>query len=358
VAGLTVTLQAFEGETEVHRWETTVQPDGTVAFEGLDGTTGLVYLLSAEYLAIRYFSSPFFIAPDPPAEPPVLTVYEKTSDPSVIKIVADNSVILGPDGTSGTLRAMQVTTFENTSDRAYIGTGNGDTQLTVEVPLPTMAFDLEALHNPGSLVLSPNQDRRVYSILPVLPGIEEMIVTYRLLYTGDSYAWSKPYPYPVERVRLLTPQRMSVLLSDQWTTLTPTDVNGTVYDHYQADGGPAGAIYAAQLRGLPLSAGARSEGLGNRLRYAALGMGALAVAGVGGYAAFWAARRRQVQRAEEAATSDDGEGGAQAAQEEALRRLALLEEEYEAGRLPEEDYQAQREEHRRALRRLMEGGKA
>ena len=62
VTGLTVTLQLFNGPDEVSRWETLATDDGTGRFEGLETTVGLVYLISAAYKDVRYFSDPFFLS--------------------------------------------------------------------------------------------------------------------------------------------------------------------------------------------------------------------------------------------------------------------------------------------------------
>lgn len=351
ITGLAVTLQAFDGDEEIDRLEEETAEDGTVLFDDLSTEPELVYLLSAAYNDVRFFGDPFELVnlPNISLE---LTVYEMTEDSSVIRIIADNSVILGPDGDSGTLAVMQVTTFENASDRAFVGRDQSNTQLTVQVPLPIFAFDLESLDNPGSLVLAPNEDRKVFSILPILPGTEELILTYKVLYTTNDYVWSKSYPYPTNLVRLLVPEGVEISVGAGWTASAPTEVAGTVYDHYQTSDVGMQVPLTATIRNLPTSTGARSRDLESTLRYVAIGLGVLAVMGVGGYAGFWAIRRRNSQRDTLFPSSDHDPASSE--REAALERLAWLDEEFEAGRLKKDVYESQRESQRGILRRLLE----
>ena len=163
--GLVVTLQVFDSEdTELQRLEAEVDADGFASFSGVIGDREVIYTLSAAYRDIRFFSDAYIssIEREGPLE---LIVFETTADPSVIRIIGDSSAITPPADDSGVLRVLQVTTFENVSDRAYVGDDPLNTRLTVVLPLPTMAFDLESVHSPGSLVLAP-ESRSVHSIIP------------------------------------------------------------------------------------------------------------------------------------------------------------------------------------------------
>ena len=138
----------------MQRLEAEVEADGLASFSGVIGDREVIYTLSAAYRDIRFFSNAYIssIEREGPLE---LIVFETTADPSVIRIIGDSSAITPPADDSGVLRVLQVTTFENVSDRAYVGNDPLNTRLTVVLPLPTMAFDLESVHSPGSLVLAP-----------------------------------------------------------------------------------------------------------------------------------------------------------------------------------------------------------
>lgn len=348
VEGLPVALQAFNQGQEVRRWEGTAGPDGSVSFSGIDTSEGLTYFLSTAYQEVRYFSDPVSLAA-PPTEPVELRVFETTEDANAIRIVADSTVVLGPDGESGTMRVMQVTTFLNATDRAFIGSQGANGRLTVQVPLPPRAFEVTAAHDATSLV---NLDGgAVFSTFPVLPGMEDLIVTYRVLYVGEEYEWSKEFSYPVEQVRLLVAQGLPVEPGRGFQPQGPAEINGGVFFRYDALSTDAGTRLTARIAGLPTSTGVKSRRLESTLRLIGIGVAATAVLGAAGYAGLWSVRRRRRVAATTAPAADPA-----VEREESLERLAQLEDEFEAGNLSQQDYDRRRDAERARLRRLLEEG--
>lgn len=346
--GLIVTLQVFDLEnTELQRLEGETDASGGVSFGGVIGDEEVTYTLSAAYNEVRFFSDAFISTID--RDGPIhLTIFEATSDPSVIRITGDSSAITPPDDDSGVLRILQVTTFENTSDRAYVGNDPLNTRLTVRLPLPVMAFDLESVHSPGSLVLAPDS-RDVYSIIPLMPGIEEYIVTYGILYTTDVFAWSKTYPYPTEIARLLVPDEVSFRPGSDWVQMEDSEVSGVTYARYEMRSILAGETLSGTVADLPPSAGSRSRSLEQTLRDVAFAVVAVALIIAAGFALWWARFRSR-------GTGDS------AAEQEALRsqgdaavaELARLEDAREAGDISEDEYRDMSAPHRELLRRLLD----
>ena len=348
--GLIVTLQVFDLENnELQRLEAEADASGGVAFGGVIADEEVSYTLSAAYNDIRFFSDAYISTID--RDGPIhLTIFEPTSDPSVIRITGDSSAITPPEGDSGVLRILQVTTFENTSDRAYVGNDPLNTRLTVHLPLPVMAFDLESVHSPGSLVLAPDS-RDVYSIIPVMPGIEEYIVTYGLLYTTDVFAWSKDYPYPTEIARLLVPAEISFRPGSDWVQMQDSEVSGVTYARYEMRSIIAGETLSGTIADLPPSAGSRSRSLERTLRDAALGVVAVALIMAAGFALWWGRFRN---RRRGLTVSPVDRELAQSQRDAAVAELARLEDAREAGDISDEDYQEASAPHREYLRRLLE----
>ncbi len=348
--GLIVTLQVFDLENnELQRLEAEADASGGVAFGGVIADEEVSYTLSAAYNDIRFFSDAYISTID--RDGPIhLTIFEPTSDPSVIRITGDSSAITPPEGDSGVLRILQVTTFENTSDRAYVGNDPLNTRLTIQVPLPVMAFDLESVHSPGSLVLAPDS-RDVHSIIPVMPGIEEYIVTYGLLYTTDVFAWSKDYPYPTEIARLLVPDEISFRPGSEWVQMQDSEVSGVTYARYEMRSILAGETLSGTIADLPPSAGSRSRSLERTLRDAALGVAAVALIMAAGFALWWG-RFRNRKRGLPASPADRELIESQ--RDAAVAELARLEDAREAGEISEEEYEEASAPHREYLRRLLE----
>lgn len=348
--GLIVTLQVFDlGNNELQRLEAETEAGGGVSFGGVIADEEVSYTLSAAYNDIRFFSNSYISTID--RDGPIhLTIFEPTSDPSVIRITGDSSAITPPEGDSGVLRILQVTTFENTSDRAYVGNDPLNTRLTVQLPLPVMAFDLESVHSPGSLVLAPDS-RDVYSIIPLMPGIEEYIVTYGLLYTTDVFAWSKDYPYPTEIARLLVPKEISFRPGSEWVQMQDSEVSGVTYARYEMRSIIAGETLSGNVADLPQSAGSRSRSLERTLRDVALGVVVVALIMAAGFALWWGRFRNR--RRGSAASPADREL-AQSQRDAAVAELARLEDARDAGDISEEEYAEASAPHRELLRRILE----
>ena len=351
---LIVTLQVFNTENnELQRLEAEAGADGVASFGGVIDDQEVSYTLSAAYQDIRFFSDAYLSAIEREG-PLTLTVFETTSDPSVIRIIGDSSAITPPDDDSGVLRVLQVTTFENVSDRAYVGNDPLNTRLTVQLPLPAMAFDLESVHSPGSLVLAPDS-RDVYSIIPVMPGVEEYIVTYGILYTTDVFAWSKTYPYPTEVARLLIPSDVSFRPGSDWIEMAESEVSGVTYARYEMRSVLAGETLSGNLADLPASAGSRSRSLERTLRDAALGVVAIALIMAAGFALWWA---RFYNRRRGPALSDAEQEAMDAQREATLEELARLEDAREAGEITDDEYDEAAAPHRELLRRMLEEERA
>ena len=348
--GLIVTLQVFDASNnELQRLDTEVDSNGRAIFQGVVGADEVTYTLSAAYNEIRFFSDAYswIIERDEPLE---LTILEPTSDSSVIRITGDSSAITPPDDDSGILRVLQVTTFENTSDRAYVGTDPLNTRLTVRLPLPVMAFDLESVHSPGSLVLAPDS-RDVYSIIPLMPGVEEYIVTYGVLYTTDVFAWSKTYSYPTEVARLLVPRGITFRPGSEWVEMQDSEVSGVTYARYEMRSVLAGETLSGNVTDLPRSAGSRSRSLEQNLRDGALGVAAVAMLIAAGFALWWGRLRN---RGRIPGMSAQEREAAQLRRDEAIAELARLEDARDAEEISEEDYNEAATPIREQLRRLLE----
>lgn len=339
VEGLAVTLQAVRADEGVGLWEAVVSAEGMVRFEALDPAEDLVYFLSATYREVRYFS-PLFSLAEPLPEPPELRVYETTEDPSVIRILGDSTLLLGAEGAAGAIEVMQVTTYENASDRTFIGTFVPGGRVTVQLPLPPGAFEVQPVHETDTLFAL--EDGSVYSAMPFPPGMEDVIVTYRISYTGRGYDWQKTYPYPVGQANLFVPPQLDVEPGPELQPQSSVQINNLPYLQFVAGEGPVGTRLSARIGGLPFNASLRGAALTRALRAGVIGAAALFLAGVGGSVAFWSLRGRRSL----AATG--------AAREAAVERLALLDQEFENGRLNKESYAAQREAGLRAARQLFE----
>ncbi|MBI4328428.1 MAG: hypothetical protein HY685_01015 [Chloroflexi bacterium] len=331
-----VVLHGLFERSEVQRWRTVSTEDGAFRFEGVIPREGLQYQVSTLHAGVLYFSASLPWE-DLMKQDIILVVFDTTSDPSLVRLAQDNTVVLGVDLNAGNLQMMHMLVYENTGDRTYLGEAAPGGHLTVSIPLPPSAFQIQvgSGFRQSALILVDNTLR---DSSPLPPGTKEAIIGYRAVYTGDSYLWHKTYPYDTSLVRLLVP--LGITLSSSGLTQTESvRIGDTTYLQYEARDIAAGASLQASLSRLPLTAGARSQEMEKWLRFGGIGLALVAASGGLLYVAVW--RRRT--RSRDAGTSLSTRRAALATE------LARLEEEYQAGRLQEEDYKLQREEGRRAL---------
>ena len=342
-----VTLQAFNGDLEVNRWTEETDPEGYVWFREIDQSPGLVYIASSVHLGVRYFADPVSVF-NGIEQPVQVTIYELTSDSGAIRISGDNMVILGTDGEGGTINVMQVTTVENISDRTFVGDRRGESAIALRLPLPDQAFDVEAMNAPGSLLVNP-ESRDLYSTLPTLPGRDDLILTYRLLYRNRQYLLTKTYAYPAEVVRLLVPEGISSELDQSWVSAGGTEVAGVAYETFELVASDTGNLtITALLTGLPVSSGDRSKDLERWFRYGAIGVGLLAPLAALGYGFVWSRTRRDEAESEMNPLWGESESSI-------VDALTDLDAAFDAGSIPEDAYRSARAEHVQMLRRQLEG---
>lgn len=330
----------FEG-SELQSWRTVSTEDGAFRFEGVIPREGMQYQVSTTHAKVRYFSPPLSWE-ELRKEDLTLEVFDTTSDPSHVRLAQENTVVLGVDTNAGNLQMMHMLVYENTGDRTYLGEAVPGGHLTVSIPLPPNAFQIEVGSGFRESALIP-VDNMLRDSSPLPPGTREAIIGYRAVYTGDSYVWQKTYPYDTALVRLLVPSGIA---------LSPTgliqagavQIGDTIYVQYEARDVAAGASLQASLSGLPRTAGARSQEIEKWLRFGGIGLALVAALSGLLYVALW--RRR--------ARSRDAETSLAARRASLVSELVRLEEEFQAGRLTAEEYASQREEGRRALGALLE----
>ncbi|MBI3743760.1 MAG: hypothetical protein HY261_05660 [Chloroflexi bacterium] len=322
--------------------------DGTFRFEGLEFGTDLRYFVQAGYQDVAYRSEVF--DPNKPPKDFTIKVYEATSDEGVIRIKRASVAIPQVEGTQGFYSVLEIVTFNNTSDRTFVGTLYTDQQKggTLRFPLPSNPLDLSLGHGFGAEGVRTGQGGMI-SLTPMLPGELETDYTYSLPYSESSATLLKVWFYPVDEVVELIPQSVARPFSPDLSTTDNVNVNGK--PHYLLTGGPLrpGQPVNLQLAGLPrfvkLSGGGPS--LDTVMRGTAVALMSVIVLAVLGYV--FVVNRRRIAIAGEAGWVPLDVTDLETERQTLVRSLADLEEACEAGRVPEAQYEQQRRRQRARL---------
>jgi hypothetical protein len=321
-AGVEVTLQGQTIDMETGALTTfltrttTTDADGAFRFEGLPmGQPHLFYAVSVVYNGVAFSTWAVVDASSSLLSIP-LTLYENTTDPAAVTVDVLH-VVLRRD--SGVLVVYQIYVFSNHSDRIYVSAVEADDgrRVSVNVPLPPNAqdviFDEDELGMRFVVV-----DGVIYDTEYVPPGQQSHIVSLSYVLPIDTREIALPIAYATARVNVLAEQGIRVN-APILTAAAPQTIAGISYDTYTGQN---------LLPGETLPLHIRVPGEGSDVALVILGVSAaLAILGGGAY---WAIRGRRRPT------------GLTPQQETLIRRMAELDEAFEAGHINRFDYEARR----------------
>lgn len=257
-----VTVQIFEGDNEIQRFETKSDIEGNATFSiNLPKTGAFNVMASALYEEVRYFAESQFIAHDKPLLLD-LKIYDRTRNHEHITISSESAIVFQQLQNDSLLHVVQITTFENSSEQAFIG-ANDKTQSVLHIPLPPMAFDVQNVSDPGSLAFDPITNQ-LYSTVPALPGKNEVVVSYKCLYVSDTFVWAKTFLYPHNNIAVALPSRFTVTANEGWQSTSIENLNAESYTKYSLTGDPEDSKLL--IADLPLSEGSQSKLLQESIR--------------------------------------------------------------------------------------------
>jgi len=318
--GLDVTLHALDGEAEVLTDTKRANGAGRYAFEVPDLIPGRLYVVTVEYLGQTYASEILHLTTEAPMASLPVRVYETTADTSAVEV--DRLHVLASLPGEGIVQIVELWILSNTGDRTIVPSEGGDgLRGTLPEGVAQLSFDEPTAGERYRVEGESFMDGRG---LPPGSGTGEWVFSYVLPYERR-LDLRRTTQYPIRSVILLVPEGMSVA-SDGLVDTGSREVQSESLHTYSL--GPIAAQQEIDLRlsGRPRSATGTTPVSEWILGAAVLGI-ALVVAGL-----LWF-RPRRASRAVDGET-DSGD---------LLLSLAALDRDFEAGRIPEDDYRRRRE---------------
>ena len=188
--------------------------EGRFSFAGPFLQDGLLFGLAAFYDGIPYFSSTLEAGAQ---QQVILEVYEKTDDPSGIRISTHHLFFsLREDA----VECVQLLQIHNALERTYSGSGDGQERRVTELVLPTGLFNLQShsglLHQAG--------EGRFFDNQPLPPGRSQRSFSFNL----DARKFTSPYIHQV----IYPTDRLEVFLDPPSTEIKPPFIDlGIVEQH-------------------------------------------------------------------------------------------------------------------------------
>lgn len=331
--GLTVNDQ--NQVTEFLAQTATAGADGSFRFEGLPfDVQRAAYVVETTYNGVVFSNGQVIDAANPAMTLP-LTVYETTTDASVITVDAMHLVLREhPDA----LLVMQLYVFSNASDRLFVTEQpvSGGRRGSVAIAIPPDAYDVQFEDGQlgGRFVALGD---RIYDTDQMLPGSQShsIIVTYFLPFDGPRDV-ELPLLYNTAQVTVLA-QEGQRIRAEQLTDAGAEVIDNTAYSKLIGSGLAAGETLSLRI--------SRGAAAGNVLPIVlASAAGVLLAGGV----VYWVIQRRRLLPAPALA-------GIPAQQEGLLREIAQLDEAFAAGRINRFEYEARRADLKASLAEQMEG---
>lgn len=189
---LTVTLRMIDFDLSETSLATTINADGSYQFTNVPIVAEKVYLISVEHNEGAFNSDFAFGKPAEPHQTIDLTIYEQTSDPSVIHYEYILSQI--DTAPNGTLRVLQLYSVKNTSDRLFVQEDTIGRRVALQIPIPEGATVSE--DNDFERYLYDNAHGFLYDSRPPMPNVEHTFhITYTLPEGQTSLVQTLPYAF-------------------------------------------------------------------------------------------------------------------------------------------------------------------
>lgn len=346
---LEVELHAFDGQDEVLAETVTVGEDGSYAFDELAVVSGRLYVAAAEYQGVLYGSEVAHIAEAGETLSLPLEIYETTERTEAVRV--DRLHVLFDFSGGEALRVLELWVISNLGDQT-IATSQGDGVLEISLPEGAGAprFEDGALGDRYAPTENGFIDRA-----PLRPGegVAQLVFDFDMQY-GGRLDFSQPMNYPVQAAVLLVDEGGPRIRGDGVEDQGLMTVSDLQMHNYAL-----GPLAAGQAMEFTLSGSTRplielgGENTGRNL-VIALGALGLVVIGVGSW---WLLSRSGAEEPVEKSEGAEwgGPAGAPLGAErgELLRSIADLDDRYEAGEVPEAEYQRRRAELKARALELM-----
>ncbi len=340
--GLMVTFIAFDGNQLVFEKEIPVDADGLFEVQDLEIVPGRIFGALTEYQGVRYFNTAGHMLDDSLSLVLPLTVYETTTDES--NLVVDRLHLIFDFSIEGVVEVSELLLMTNTGDRTIAGQ---DGVNDIRVTLPKEFSNLYFADSPELMRFTEDADGFVMHEAFIPGDAVETYFSFTLPYER-SLEYQQPVDYPVEAIVILKTQGPPSISGEGLIEVGARDMGGLVMESYRMDPLDQGEILELRLSGRHPAQMDSSSTTNLIIGAVALGLTLIAL-----FFIWW----RWAQGQGSTVESEDEPAPDEPRDREALiRAIAALDDRFEAGEIKETVYKKRREELKRALKALLEGG--
>jgi hypothetical protein len=341
---LEVTLHGFDEMQQTISATTPVNSDGSYIFENVEMPTGRAFITSLEQDGVAYSSDVAMVEAGSTALDLPITFFETSTDTSTIAVDRLHLLLeyIEPD----ILRVVELYVISNSSDKTIIAGEKGSPVLTFNLPEGASNLQFEDGQLGERYLETPDGFGDTAVIRPGM-GQHQVVFSYDLPY-NRKLQYTQSMPLPVSAAVMLIPEDGLKVKSEQLVDMGVRDVQGVPYRMYSSDQIEAGSDLMMTISGRP-GGGSLIPTAGSTTSLV-IGLLAFGVALVG--VGIWLFRRRSrdVDQAEEETDTEIAEETFPSDTEELLDAILALDDQYQAGELPEGAYRQRRAELKARLK--------
>ena len=335
VAGQEVILKTYLNDIEAGSVKAKTDAEGRFQFDGLATGPNYRYQVQSQYQEAEYTSEWLSFAENETSKSVEVAIYDSTFSDEAIRIMSSHAIIyVEGDG----LLVKEYLLLVNVGDRTYVGskavTADGKKE-TLRFSLPREASGLELTRELMQCCVLMTEGGFI-DTMPVLPGAKEVAYSYKIKPPSGAYTFSEIMYYPRANFDLLVQGEGIDGVSDQLTLGESLDINGKRFVHLSGKNLSPGTALAVNLSGLTTADN------GSVLKWVILALVVLLC----GSSYFLVMRRFQPVAAK--VNLDQRE-------QALLLEIAQLDDDFEEGRISEENYRRVRSERKAKLTKLMRG---
>ena len=339
VADQEITLTTYLNDAEVDSTTTKTDAEGQFLFDGLSTESGYNYEVTLVFQQAEYYSEWLSFDEGEATKSVEVTVYDSTTSDEAIKVAMAHTIIYVGQGS---LKVMEYLLFVNETDLTYIGSKEiaaDGTKETLRFSLPREATELQITLGLMECCIMGSEEGFVDS-MPVLPGGREVAYSYEVNHDSGTYTFSRNVNYPTTRYDLLFQGSSIEVTSERLAAEEPMDIEGSRFNHLSGSDLTPGDIILVQLSGLPEPSNQWT------VKWVALALVAL----TSGFGFIYLMRKKRLQPVSPEDSLDQR-------RQRLLVELAQLDDDFEAGKIPEEVYRRLRAVKKAELVELMQKSK-
>ncbi len=335
VGGTELTLTTFKNGLPGLEQKVLSDSSGKFQFNGLSLDAGNTYGISTRFQDAGYFSQPITLTADTPTQAVAIDVYDSTTSDEFIRAVNGHLLVKADQGA---VQVLEVWRFVNSGDRTYIGAAGKTPRTTLRFTLPAGATTV----SPGEGFAPVTTETGVADTLPVMPGPTDISFTYVLHYQGSGLTLSRKADYATASFGILVEDTGVKVSSVALGKPEPLNMGTAKYLFLSKKDIAAGTDFDASFTDLDKvsTGGTTSPGQGFPWSWLVSGILAIALVAVLVYPQL---RKRQAIASPgdgEAETTDNPESPDE--DKTLLQELALLDDDYEAGKIKAPEYKTRR----------------